>query len=55
VKKGTNTMKNNYEIPEVVEIDKAHNIILGPKVAGSLDSENGDEITRFIPSTDIDE
>lgn len=49
-------MKNNYEIPEVVEIDKAHNIILGAKALGTLDSENGDEFTRVIdPETDIDE
>jgi hypothetical protein len=49
-------MKNNYEIPEVVEIDKAHNIILGAKAPGSLDQSNGDEFTRVIdPDTDIDE
>jgi hypothetical protein len=56
VKKGTNTMKNNYEIPEVVEIDEAHNIILGTKEFGTPDYLNGDENTRSIdPSTDIDE
>ena len=49
-------MKNNYEIPEVVEIDNAHNIILGAKAEGSFDQLNGDESTRVIDlSTDIDE
>lgn len=49
-------MKNNYEIPEVVEIDKAHNIILGAKNGGSFDELNGDEQTRVIDLiTDIDE
>ena len=43
-------MKNNYEIPEVVEIDKAHNIILGAKDRGSFDELNGDEQTRFFSS-----
>jgi hypothetical protein len=55
VKKGTSTMKNNYEIPEVVEIDKAHNIILGAKDMGCCDQVNGDEHTRVNLSTDIDE
>ena len=48
-------MKNNYEIPEVVEIDKAHNIILGAKESGSFDQSNGDELTRINLITDIDE
>jgi hypothetical protein len=55
VKKGITTM-NEYEIPEVVEVDRAKNAILGAKRPGGPDDLNGSEVTEvFIPETDIDE
>ena len=49
-------MKNTYEIPEVVELDQAHNLILGSKVQGDLDTRTGDEFSQILPPvTDIDE
>jgi len=46
---------NTYEIPEVVELDKAHNLILGGKEPGTLDASTGDEFSRIKPVVDIDE
>lgn len=47
---------NEYEIPEVVEVDRATNAILGAKRAGNEDQLTGAEFTEvYIPETDIDE
>lgn len=47
---------NKYEIPEVVEVDRAKNAILGEKDQGRFDSQTGDLQTVLIePVTDIDE
>jgi hypothetical protein len=48
-------MKNTYEIPEVIELDQAHDLILGAKELGSPDQVTGDEFSRINLSTDIDE
>jgi len=55
VKKGIKAM-NEYETPEVVEVDRAKNAILGAKAAGGPDFSNQSELTHVIdPDTDIDE
>jgi hypothetical protein len=55
VKKGITAM-NKYEIPEVVEVDRAKDAILGEKQLGPLDDRTGAEFTEVIdPVTDIDE
>jgi len=46
---------NEYEIPEVVEIDRAKNAILGEKEPGRFDIDTGSEVTQVNLSTDIDE
>lgn len=47
---------NEYEIPEIVEVDRAKNAILGEKSVGPFDSSNGSDRTVLIdPDTDIDE
>lgn len=47
---------NEYEIPEVIEVDEAKNAILGAKIELPSDFLNGDERTQVVdPETDIDE
>ena len=47
---------NKYEIPEVVEVDRAKDAILGEKAVGPFDTLIGSEGTVLIdPDTDIDE
>lgn len=49
-------MKNQYKTPEVLEVDKAQNVILGAKELGPVDSITTLEGTRVVdPDTDIDE
>ena len=48
-------MKNTYEIPEVVELDQAQNLILGAKAPLGPDQVTGDEFSHIDLRTDIDE
>lgn len=47
---------NEYQIPEVVEVDSAKDAILGEKRQGIFDQLTADEFTEVISLvTDIDE
>jgi hypothetical protein len=46
-------MTNEYEVPAVIELGKAEDIVLGEKrVEEVVDSLTSDWGTRFIPSTE---
>jgi len=53
-RKGAVTMTNHYEIPEVVEIGRAKDLIMGMKIGVDRDPETG-EFTYDEMCDEIDE
>jgi hypothetical protein len=45
-------MINEYTVAEIIELGRAHDIVLGEKIIDSMDSLTLEFDSRFVPATD---
>ena len=49
-------MTNEYEVATVIELGKAHDVVLGEKIPeGPFDSLTGEPLSRYIEATNDNE